>query len=382
MRRASSADSPVTHLGRTLLPRADAIVRARRVGSTSALPNGAEIGRIDVLEVLRGPPLEEPTTLSLIAGDAEILPPAGTEALFLLSGPTAGGNFDVVQVASLQGDREARLAAFARYLEIEGIGDPSARREALRTYLRDALRSGSSWSRWNAAREYAALAEELPDVMQAQDRESLASAIASSGDRAYRALLQSALDACPGGTAGVAARAPATAEGASERLVELNDRFSAAEKDAAARRAIVVDAAVRIGASAAPLFERALGDAEAPVREAAVAAAGQLGVASLEARLASMLATETSRAVRLTLVIALGHLRSKTAVPTLAALAREGGTYSREASFALARVRTDEALAALRRIRGETRDVERAELLDFLVSDAFVEQERALRDAR
>jgi HEAT repeat protein len=159
-------------------------------------------------------------------------------------------------------------------------------------------------------------------------------------------------------------------------------RFDAADASPSVRRQAVIDAAVAAGARAAPLFARALDDEAPEVREAAAAAAGEHRVASLEPRIAAMLADDPSTPVRKTLVVAAGYLKSSASVPTLAILAKEGRPFAVEASFALARIRDDAAVAALNALAAEASDKDRRAMLEFLLSEKFLEQERALSDTR
>lgn len=382
-----SADRPVTHLGRVVLPRVDVIVRGRVEGVTPAA-HGAEVGRVVPDDWLRGVPREEGSVLVVLSVAAGALPLPGRDALFLLREIPDSENLELMQVGTLDdADGAARFAAMKRFLEIESIGDPAERVSALRQYLRAALASDQEWTRQNAAREYAALATELPGSLTADDRPPLERALQRSADRTTKSLLETALAGCPGGSGPAAigpgrpAR-PAPPPAGENPLAPFLARFEAKDASAASRRECVLDAAVALHERSAPLLERALSDEDARVREAAAAAAGQLRVASLEPRIAAMLSADPSAGVRRTLVVAAGYLSSRASVPTLALLAKEGGPFARDAAFALARIRDDAALAALGRLRAETEDAERRSMLDFLLSDRFVEQEKALGEKR
>jgi hypothetical protein len=69
-------------------------------------------------------------------------------------------------------------------------------------------------------------------------------------------------------------------------------------------------------------------------------------------------------------------------VPALAAIARTSGPLTRDATFALARIRDEAALAELRRLRDESPDASQRADAEFLLSDKFLEQERALEKTR
>jgi HEAT repeat protein len=264
-----------------------------------------------------------------------------------------------------------------KYLEIEALPDPAERIAVLRAYLRGALVSEERWTRSNAAREFAALAAEVPGTLTAEDRPPLENALAHTRETALRTLIQSALDECPGAASRKLRPSEPFADG-TEAATEATTRYAAKDATVAQRRQAVIDAAVRAGARGAALFELALDDDAPPVREAAAAAAGEYRIASLEPKVAAILVDDASPVVRRTAVVAAGYLKSSRSVPTLAILAKDGRPFSLEATFALARIRDDAAVAALRTLADEATDRERRELLAFLLSDAFVEQEKAL----
>ena len=81
--------------------------------------------------------------------------------------------------------------------------------------------------------------------------------------------------------------------------------------------------------------------------------------------------------MRRSLVRALGYIREPRAVPTLQALARARGELGDDACYALARIRDEAAIGALGRLLTGADD-KRRELLEFLLSDGFVEQEATL----
>jgi hypothetical protein len=341
------------------------------------------VGRLAPTEWLRGapPPDFDPGPLTVLCPKAGTLSSIGRDGLFLLHERRESENWELVELAWLDDEEGAqRLAAFREFLRIEAVADPARRLDELRRWLRGAVLSDATWTRAAAANEYAALAEEFPESLTADDAVALSSALSRTRERALRRSLQAALDACPAEKAGAAPRGPVGDSKTAGALAEATTRFNAKGALPQARRQAVLDAAVNAGAAGAPLFARALDDADPTVREAGVAAAGQLRVLSLEPRIAGMLSAETAPGLRRTLVLAAGHLRSSASVPTLALLARQDGALSREAAFALARIRDEPAVGALRKLRSEATDKERTELFDFLLSDGFVAQERALSD--
>lgn len=373
-------DLPATHMGRKVLPRADVIVRGR-VERVSAAAHGSEVGRVEPSEWLRGVPREEGSILVVLSVAAGALPLPGRDALFLLRSMPYSDNLELVEVGTLDDeDGPARLAAMKRFLAIEALADPAARFAALREYLRGALASEQGWTRRNAAREYAALAAEVPGSLTADDRAPLERALQRTTEKPVKALLESALAECPG-TPSRPAR-PAAAPATDDAVAEYLARFDTKGSSAAARRQAVIDGSVALGVRATSLLERALADDDPRVREAAAAAAGQFRVASLEPRISAMLTADDSPGVRRTLVVAAGYLGSRSSVPTLALLAKDGGAFARDAAFALARIRDAAAMGELRRLRNETQDAERRGEIDFLLSDRFVEQEKSLAEKR
>lgn len=379
VRPGATADpsGPVTHLGRTVFPRCHRMSVAE-VAEKAALPRGAEMVRLRETEVLWGPPLDDPP--NVVCGAAGLAPGPGGKALFLLR-LLPSGSYEAVQISPLDdADGPARLAAFRRYLEIEAIPDPAARRTALVGYLRGAVSGERGWTRANALREYAALSSAFPSALGPADAEVLARAASAERNAELKRLAQAALDRVPAG--GRSSPGPAEAGNASAPapadLSAFERRFVETKGGPGPRREALIDAAARHGAAAAPLVERALADEDPILREAAAAVAGEAGMAALGPRLAELLRTEPSAPVRRSLVLALGHLRVESAVPLLGSYAAEGGALARESAFALARIRTSGAVERLERLARDESDAERASLARFLLSEDFVRQERAL----
>ena len=381
-------DEPVTHLGRTVIPRTDLVVLGR-VAALAPLPAGAELARVEATEVLLGDPDAAGRALRVLSASTGVLPGAGTDAVFFLARLEGATNHELVQVAPLA-DAEApeRLEALRTLLAIEATTSPADRQAALLSHLRAGVVDERPWTRWNAAREYAAFAEARPEALDDADRDALEKALASSRDRRLRELLSATLAVAGGGSGGAtlpppagAPRSSAAESAAAADIAALEQRLVAAGTSSVDRRSIVVDAAVRHGAAGRAVFARALDDPDPAVREAGAAAVGQLDVAELEPRMASLLTSEPSLQVRRTVVTALGYLRSTASVPTLALLAGPDSAFAREALFALARIRSPDALARLEELRLGARDPERRSTIEFLLSERFVEQERTLREA-
>lgn len=380
----------VTHLGREVLPEVGLVIRGRTQSISAAL-GGVEIARFEVEEVLRELPWDRlpeeggPHVLTVFCGEPGMLPRAGEEAVLLVARRPRSPNHDAVQVIELD-DRQGaeRLEALREYLAVEAIPDEPGRSAALLAYLRTAVRDGRKWTRSNAAREYGSLARARPDDLGRDDAIVLRTAVLGAGEMDVRIALQVALEVAERNTR---APAPLALPGASEpapgaaSLDTWLGRFLET-RDPLERRQVVLDAAVELEDAATPLLRRALADDDARVREAAVASAGQLGLRSMGGDLVPLLAAEQPAPVVRSVVRALGYLREPTAVPTLQALARGSGELGDDACYALARIRSDDAVTALARLLADARGA-RQELLEFLLSDTFLEQERGLgRDLR
>lgn len=370
-------DGPVTHLGRTVLRSSHKMVVARVV-SILPTPTATEVARIEEEELLWGPAEPDDRPYPVLCGAVGLSPRAGRRALFLLR-LLPRGEYEAFEVAPLDdADGPARLQAFRKFLEIEALPDAAARRDALLVHLRAAVAAPDAWTRANAIREYAAFSKAFPGALRREDGPVLAAVVARVREPELRRLAERALDRVPQTQRPApAGGAAATAAGLSAALAPFVERFENARKDPAARRRVVVEAAAQLDRGAEALVARALGDADASVREAAAAAAGGTGMAVAGPRLLAMAGSDESGPVRTTCVIALGHLRAVAAVETLAGIARSDPDRAREAMFALARIRDSTALAKLRDLGAEGAEDDRR-LAEFLVSDDFVRQEKAM----
>lgn len=377
-RNSADPAGPVTHLGRTVLPKCHRMC-VGRVESRAPGIRGAETVRVAEDETLWGPPSEpDDPPLYVTAGEIGVLPATGARALFLLR-LLRSGNFEAVEVAPLDdAEGASRLESFRRILAVEGNPDPAARRIALLTYLRECLAGSDRWARDYAVREYAAFADAFPGALATPDGDALAAVLPTLRDPGLKRLGQYALDRVKAGASAAKTPPRPKLRPAAPRadLTAFEERFRS--KEPGERRAAVLDAVTRVGPAAEPLVERALTDPDAGVREAAVTSAGATGMFPLGAKVWATYPTETHPVVRRSLVTAIGKLRVPEAVPTLADIAAGGGTLWREASFALGRIRDGAALARLASIERTASDPERASLAKFLRSDDFVRQEKAL----
>lgn len=384
---APDGNLALTHVGRTVLLRSAWVLRAR-VASISPPLHGAAVGRAEVLEALRGEPESERVTL--LAGEAAAIPDPGREAILFVDPIPGSPNVRLVQSVPLwDDDATSRAEALRRYLAIEELAreDRGAAAAELVDYLRRAVRSADEWTRWNAAEEYASLARAHPQLLGPDDAAALGAAVSGSRDAAFRRRVGAALDAIPKRSRADSTSAsgtPAAGESAGESTASIDDetvrawldRFEAADEPDE-RRAVLVEAVEGPGAALQPLFDRALTDAHPVVRDTAVVAVARLELSELGGRLVQRLADEEHPRVRSSLVRAVGLLRTTEAVPLLSSLATAGDEGLREAWFALARIRSEDCLATLRALQSSRTGEDRS-TLEFLLSDAFVEQERAL----
>ncbi len=373
MARPEDRNGPVTHLGRQVLPRCDVVVRARTARLSPPL-RGVETARTIVLETLYPLDFEVREQITLLARQPGLIPREGFEALLVLKLMPRTTNLEVLEVSPLDDEHAAaRVETFRKYVEIEAIEAPAERLDALRSYLRTAVDSPSSWVRLNAAREYAALAGWWSAALEGEDTAGLDRVLRSTRSAEVRRLTRATLDRVGARTAPGMQREPAV-----DAVAEIEKRYDAPGSTTAARRDAVLEAAARWGKTAVPLLERAVRADEPAVREAAVVGLAEVDAQDHEPYLRRMLATEPEIIVRRSLIVSLGLLRSEQSVPQLAALARGEGRLAREACYALARIGTPAALERLRDLGGRGAPTERADLVDFLLSDAFEAQERAL----
>jgi hypothetical protein len=141
--------------------------------------------------------------------------------------------------------------------------------------------------------------------------------------------------------------------------------------------------AARLGkaASGPDLLAAARGSKEEAVRERAIVLLGDVGARETLPPVLELYDRETDPTVREAIVRATGLLGDATDVPWLVAQASDP-SLAKPLAFALARVRTDPALVALREVGRRARaatppDDETARLVEYLQTPAFVEAERA-----
>lgn len=377
-------DGPITHLGRTVLGRCQLIARVKAVSNSPPL-HGTEIGRMEIEEVMWGHTSWVGDTMTVLCAEPGVLPRRGRGAVLLLELKPGSRNAAVVQVIPLDdADSPERLVALREYLLFEQLPVPQDRAEQLLDHLRRAALSRREWTRWNAVEEYASLSRVAPELLRPMDERVLTTVRGQTEDPALTELIDEALKAIdPQAAAAVAAAAPARPTGPSATpraqdvdtlLREFRDKATTAQ----ARTQLVIDGARRFRAASGPLLRAAMQDPDPAVREVGAAAAGAAGASAVGPSLLAMLGTEQVPEVRRAIVVSLGHLREASAIPALATLAADNAPLGREAAFALARIRNEAAVSALREIARTTPDATHTRLVEFLLSDHFLEQERAL----
>ncbi len=381
---SAPGDGAVTVLGTGPLRKARVVVRGV-LEKVAALEFGVEVATIKVEETLWG---ESPgkDRIRILSNETGYFARVSPEAIYFVEPMEGGGRFTCHAVVDGVGaEGAARVAAVRRSLDIERR--PAAERPAaLRAACFESLGAPDSWTRQNAGRELAHLAEILPRAFSAEDLKDLRRAAQRERDSDLRRFLVA--------TAQVLARAaeegglaPGDGKTVTLRGAPLLRRLRE-DPDPKARRAAAEAAAGEGEAGNEALAEALEKDADAGVRTAAAEALGSGGSAAAGPVLLRRAKEDPDPGVRGAAVEALGILGVGSAVPRLLEIARSDPPVSRGALFALARIRTADAVEALKGVRVEAADSKDAgarearELIDFLLSEDFLRQEEALKKIR
>lgn len=379
----------VSVLGRGVLARTTLLVRGK-VQRSGALGFGAEVGTVELLETLRGP-APGGATVQVLTSEKGYFRRYPGEAVFFLKPLSGGTRYEPVAVMDLaDGAGEARLAALRRVLEVEALPE-GERAGALRKVCLQGLQAEDAWTRRNAARELAHLTLVAPRVFTEPDFRDLARSASREEDPVLRPLLVEAADrlsaASRKGLLAAPGKPPPDASGDARREALLRvlraGREASLRRDAA-RLLSEVDGEDVTGALAAALLK----DQDAGVRqEAAIAMAARPATEAATAAFLDCLRLETDGPVLGVAVEALGFLKAEKAVEPLVALARRDSSRRGLCLFALARIATPAARAAMDDMRraaaGGTEDDERVRsLVRYLLSPEFEEQEKTLRRLR
>jgi hypothetical protein len=343
----------------------------------SALGLGVDMATVTVAETLWGDP-PEAQHIRILSNESGYFTKVSPSAVFFLEPMEGGTRFTCRAVVDGGGSEgPARVAAVRRSLEVERrpAGERAA---ALRALCFEGLGAQDSWTRQNAAH----FADLRPGSFSRRDLEDLRRTAQRARDPVLRTLLIEASETLSKALADGRLAPPdpnAVTLAGAPLLRSLRE-----SADPKVRRA-AAEAAGREGPAGESALVEALGkDADAAVR---IAAAEALATAGSPERAGPALLARAKEdrdpAVRAAAIEALGLLRDARAVAPLHDLVRTEPLLGRAAAFALARIRTPEALEVLRSLRAEAAaGGEIREGLDFLLSDDFVKQEEALRRMR
>jgi len=382
---AAPDDGAVTVIGTGVLRRARVVVRGV-LEKVASLDLGVEMALVRVKETLWGDPPGR-DRIRILSNEAGYFARVSPDAVFFLEPLEGGERFTCRAVVDGAGEEgTARLAAVRRSLGIERR-PRGERAAALRAACFESLGAADRWTRQNAGREIAHLAEAVPGCFSDADLRDLRRAALRERDGVLRPLLVEAVEALSKAAEG-GRLSPPDPGAVTLRGAPLLRRLREDPDPAVRRRS--AEAAGREGeAGEAALGEALEKDADASVRTAAAEALASAGSAERSAPALLRRAKEDGAPeVRNAAVEALGILGASGAVDALAALGRKDPVVARSALFALARIRTPEAVDALKGIRagaadsGEAGAAEARDLVDFLLSEAFLKQEESLRKVR
>ncbi|MBL9086552.1 MAG: HEAT repeat domain-containing protein [Planctomycetia bacterium] len=391
----AAGPAPRTHLEAGVLPRAEVVVVGRvRVLVPSRGMGSMAVLRVEAEQVLRGK--ADPSFTLFVRGGRNTADPGrpseawfagaagGRYALFLRPSPQGSG-FGLEAAFSVD-DAEGKEKAevLARELEVAAIEDPAERGARLVALLLDLLATPKPWSRLHAARELEGVAAQQPGLLTPAVRAELEAVARKTFDEVLRARLVRVLRSTAGGGD------PAGEEGtgpAAPRRRPLSAEYLRAVRrlpevlDPEARLAAVTELARLGGEGAGPdLLRVATTDLVPAVRERAAVLLGDVGARDAATPLRERYAEEPDGAVREAIVRAVGLLGDDGDVAWLEARL-ETPTLVRPVAFALARVRTPAALAALERIGATARaatppDEALPRLVEYLLTTAFADAER------
>ena len=299
---------------------------------------------------------------------------AGHRYVFFLRPARGGVAWRMVTLFDAQGKVGAqKLASLDKVSVLLAIHDPDERAQATLDWLLEAQRAKGTWTRVNAARELNHLLEVRRDLFDDAVRSSIRRLASRGCVPAQRTWLVRALK-------DLGALPPETAPSAPpERPDALEEALTGIE-DADARIRILEEHLHRGGPTAAATLIRRIRHEDALVRTWMIKTFAEGGYATHLPAIRTLYAYEANAEVRRAIVYATGRLGSDADVTWL-----EERTLSpsvqRDALFALARIRTEAALAALARVRERPVDGSVSgdipALVDYLRSSAFEEVEAA-----
>ncbi|MFV1958945.1 MAG: HEAT repeat domain-containing protein [Planctomycetota bacterium] len=288
----------------------------------------------------------------------------GGKAWYLLARFEADGLLGAEKVKVLEG----HIAAHA-------IPDPNARARATQAFLLALLEGRNTWSRVHAARELNHLARVRPDVFTSQVEKRLravARRIRTPTARIWLVrLLKSLACVVPVGPASDLKEPPAVAD----LRKALQGATASPERVSVFREALAQGGA----AALAVVIQVALAEPTG-VTVGVLDLIGEGGYRNAAPLLRARYAQQADASVQAALVRAVGRVGTAKDVPWLAARLANPRV-RREAMFSLARIRTPQALSALRRLRDRARADPTASggtvpLAEYLLGETFVEVER------
>ena len=269
---------------------------------------------------------------------------------------------------------EEKLASLEKVVALLEIADGDERAARTLEWLLEAQRAKGTWTRVNAARELNHLLEVRRDLFDAEVASRirrLASRGSAPAQRTWLVRLLKDLGALPPGAPGVVAE-PERPDALEQALTDV--------EGADARIRILEEHLHQGGPLAAGALLARIRREEAPVRAWIIGTFAEGGYATTLPTVRGLYAYESDADVRRAIVHATGRLGGDEDVTWLEERTLSP-TVQREALFALARIRTERALAALARVRARPSDGSVSgdipALVDYLRSSAFVEVEAA-----
>jgi len=389
-----------------VLTSSDVIVlgRAKLVGKITI--KGTTVARVEVERVLKG--TADRSFTVFVAGPRNTDDPREPSApyvdetarravLFLRTTPNGSGlALDTLFFAEDHEGRE-KLEVLEQELAIAAVPDPGARGRKAAAHLLELVGAEKPWSRTHAVRELESLSRRTPDAFDDATLARLETVKRTLPGRSERAVLAATLDRLDpdhvrrdrGADAPVAPRPGSSSESASAaptgptdtpRYRRARARFVAAIDDES--RAVALSELASVGAAAtAPDLLDAFRTGTPLVRERAAVLLADLGVGAAWPALRTAYGTETEAVVREAIVRAAGYLGDASDVAWVTTHAT-GAALRRARCFAYARIRTPEALIALR-AEGETArcatppDETVGVLVDYLAGPAFEKSDPA-----
>ncbi len=374
---------------------------------SSVTIKGTTVARVDVERVLKG---QAEASFTLFVGGPRntddpkrpSTPYVGTTArrsvLFLRSTPNGSGlALDTLfSVDDLDG--QEKLEVLEKELAVFALTDGAARKRDTLALLMSFVAGDRPWTRTHGIRELESLSRRAPDAFDDVSLDRLDTLRQGIRDRSERAVLSATLDrldpdrarrtrgaAVPAPTEPTAPLAPIDAPmlaTETRAYLRMKKRFATATDDDT-RTGALSEMARLAATSAAPDLVAAFADPATAVRERAAVLLADIGADAEWPTLRTAFDAEKEPSVREALLRASGFLGTAADVDWV--LRVSVGTELRRARcFALARLRTPAALAALA-LEGETAgaatppDTTTASLVEYLAGPAFPKSDPALR---